>query len=121
MGAGTSSGLGSAIDQLFRSDYPTWAVGVSVAYPIGRSVADADYARTRLEKDQAVERVKGAQARVIQQVRDAAWKVEMNAKRIDTSRADAGSRRTAPGRGAPPIRGRDVDELSRHPGPARPR
>jgi len=86
VGAGASAGLGSAIDQLFRSDYPTWAVGVSVSYPIGRSVADAEYARARLEKDQSLERVKGSQARVIQQVRDAAWKVEMNAKRIDTSR-----------------------------------
>ncbi len=87
VGAGDGSGLGSAIDQLFRSDYPTWAVGVSVAYPIGKSVEEAQYVRSRLERDQAVERVKSAQARVIQQVRDAGWKVEMNAKRIETSRA----------------------------------
>ncbi len=87
IGAGDGSGLGSAIDQLFRSDYPTWAVGVSVAYPIGKSVEEAQYVRSRLERDQSVERVKSAQARVIQQVRDAGWKVEMNAKRIATSRA----------------------------------
>jgi hypothetical protein len=30
--------------------------------------------------------VKSAEARAIQQVRDAAWKVEMNAKRLDTTR-----------------------------------
>ncbi len=87
IGAGTATGLGTAVDQLFRGDYPTWAFGVSIAYPIGRSVEDANYARRRLERDQAIERVKGAQGRVIQQVRDAGWKVEMNARRIETSRA----------------------------------
>ena len=87
VGTGTATGLGTVLDQLFRSDYPTWAVGVSVAYPIGQSVEEANYARSRLEREQAIERVKGAQGRVIQQVRDAGWKVEMNAKRIETSRA----------------------------------
>ena len=87
IGAGADTGLGTALDQLFRGDYPTWAVGVSIAYPLGRSVEEANHARSRLERDQAVERVKGAQARVIQQVRDAGWKAEMNAKRIEASRA----------------------------------
>jgi outer membrane protein len=62
-------------------------VGVSVSYPIGGSVDEANYARSRLEVAQAAQRVKSAEARAIQQVRDAAWKVEMNAKRIDTTRA----------------------------------
>ena len=52
-----------------------------------RASQDATYARARLERAQAETRVKSAEARVIQQVRDAAWKVEMNAKRIETSRA----------------------------------
>ena len=44
-------------------------------------------ARARLENTQAKERLKGAEAKVIQQVRDAGWKIEMNAKRIETTRA----------------------------------
>src|SRR6185503_12808410 len=56
-------------------------------YPIGGSVDDANFARARLEVAQAEQRVKSAEARAIQQVRDAAWKVEMNAKRLDTTRA----------------------------------
>jgi outer membrane protein len=75
------------LDQLFKSNYPTWAVGISVSYPIGGGVDDANYARARLEVAQAEQRVKSAEARAIQQVRDAAWKVEMNAKRLDTTRA----------------------------------
>ena len=75
------------LDQLFGSDYPTWAVGVSVSYPIGQSSDEANYARAKLERSQAAQRLKSAEARVIQQVRDAAWKIEMNAKRIETTRA----------------------------------
>src|SRR5204863_6522541 len=83
VGPGSITTFGSVLDQLFRSDYPTWSVGISVSYPIGGSVDEANYARTRLEAAQAEQRVKSAEARAIQQVRDAAWKVEMNAKRIE--------------------------------------
>ena len=75
------------LNQLFAHDYPTWAVGVSVSYPIGGSVDQANYARTQLERTQAEQRLKGAEARAIQQIRDAGWKIEMNAKRIETTRA----------------------------------
>ncbi len=86
VGPGTATPFGSVLNQLLSGDYPTWAVGVSISYPVGQSASDANYARTRLEAVQAEQRVKGSEARVIQQVRDAAWRVEMNAKRIDTTR-----------------------------------
>jgi HAE1 family hydrophobic/amphiphilic exporter-1 len=87
VGPGAVTPFGSVLDQLFRSNYPTWSFGVSVSYPIGGSVAEANHARARLEVSQAEQRVKSAEARAIQQVRDAAWKVEMNAKRLDTTHA----------------------------------
>jgi HAE1 family hydrophobic/amphiphilic exporter-1 len=87
VGPGAVTPFGSVLDQLFRSNYPTWSFGLSVSYPIGGSVAEANHARARLEVSQAEQRVKGAEARAIQQVRDAAWKVEMNAKRLDTTQA----------------------------------
>ncbi|MFN7914678.1 MAG: TolC family protein [Vicinamibacterales bacterium] len=87
VGPGQIIGFGNILDQLFKSDFPTWAVGVSVSYPIGQSAEDANQARSRLEAEQAAQRVRGAEGRVIQQVRDAAWKVEMNAKRLETVRA----------------------------------
>src|SRR5262249_53455794 len=79
--------FGTVLNQLFAADYPTWAVGVSVTYPIGQSTDEANYARTRLEHAQSEERFKSAESKAIQQVRDAAWKIEMNAKGIDTTRA----------------------------------
>jgi outer membrane protein TolC len=90
LGPGSVTNFGSVLDQLFRSHFPTWAVGVSVSYPLGQSAQEANYARSALEQGQAQTRVKSAEARVIQQIRDAAWKVEMNAKRIETTRAANG-------------------------------
>jgi outer membrane protein len=86
-GSGSVTHFGTVLDQLVANDYPTWAVGVSISYPIGRSTDEANLAKNRLEQAQAAERVKSAEARVVQQVRSAAWKVDMNAKRIDVARA----------------------------------
>jgi outer membrane protein len=79
--------FGNVLNQLFERNYPTWAVGFSVSYPLGKSAEEANYARAQLEKTQAQERLKATQSRVVQQLREAAWKIEGNAKRIDTSRA----------------------------------
>jgi outer membrane protein len=87
IGAGNVTGFGTVLDQLFRSDYPTWAAGLSISYPLGQSTQEATFARNKLERTQAEARVKSAEGRAIRQVRDAAWKVEMNAKRVDTVRA----------------------------------
>jgi len=87
VGPGSITPFGSVLGQLFSSDYPTWAVGVNVSYPIGESSDQANYARAKLEHSQAEQRLKGNESRAILQVRDAAWKIEMNAKRIETTRA----------------------------------
>jgi outer membrane protein len=87
VGPGSAIGFGSVLNQLFGSDYPTWSVGVSINYPIGQATEEANYARARLEHKQSEERLTSAASRVVQQVRDAWRLIEMNAKRIDTTRA----------------------------------
>jgi outer membrane protein len=87
VGPGDVTPFGTVLNQLFGRDYPTWTAGVSVAYPIGRSADEAAYARTKLERAQADQRVKSAEGRVIEDVRTAGWNIEMNARRIDTTRA----------------------------------
>jgi outer membrane protein len=86
-GPGNVTHFGTVLDQLVANDYPTWSVGVSISYPLGRSTDEANLARTRLEQAQASERVKSAEARVVQQVRSVAWKLDMNAKRIEVARS----------------------------------
>ena len=87
IGSGPGTDFGTVLGQLFGADYPTWAVGVSVTYPIGASADQANAARAHLERQQADARLKSAEARVILQIRNAAYQVEMNAKRIDTTRS----------------------------------
>jgi outer membrane protein TolC len=87
VGPGVVTDFGSVLNQLFARNYPTWTAGVSVSYPIGESVERANYARAKLERSQSDSRLKSAEARAIQQVRDAAWKIEMNGKRIETTQA----------------------------------
>ncbi|MBI3401057.1 MAG: TolC family protein [Acidobacteria bacterium] len=87
IGPGAGTAFGSVLGQVFGSDYPTWTLGVSVNYPLGQAVEEAAYARTKLAQRQAEERLKSAESRAVQQVRDAWRKIEMNAKRIETARA----------------------------------
>jgi HAE1 family hydrophobic/amphiphilic exporter-1 len=86
VGPGSITNFGSVVNQLFAHDYPTWVAGVSVTYPIGRSSEEAASARAKLERQQAEERLKSNESKAIQQVRDAGWKIDMNAKRIATTR-----------------------------------
>jgi len=86
VGPGLVTPFGTVLNQLFAHNYPTWTAGVSVTYPLGQSSEEAASARAKLERQQAEERLKSSESRAIQQVRDAAWKIDMNAKRIATTR-----------------------------------
>jgi outer membrane protein TolC len=87
IGSGQITPYSSVLDQIFSSNYPTWTLGVNVSYPLGQSNAEANFARAKLANSQAEQRLKSTQIQVIQQVRDAAWKIDMNAKRIETTGA----------------------------------
>ncbi len=87
VGSGSDIGYGNVLSQLFGADFPTWVVGVNVSYPIGQSTEQANAARARLQQQQAEEQLKSSEAQAIQQIRNAYWQVDMNAKRIETTRA----------------------------------
>jgi outer membrane protein TolC len=79
--------FGYVMNQVFQAAYPTWIVGVNVTYPIGRSADEANLARSRLEEAQAKARLQSAELKAVRQLRQSAWQVDMNARRISTSRA----------------------------------
>ncbi|MBP1607172.1 MAG: acriflavin resistance protein, partial [Acidobacteria bacterium] len=79
--------FGYVMDQVFRSAYPTWIVGVNVTYPLGRSADEASLARSRIEEAQARARLQTSELKAVRQLRQSAWQVDMNARRINTSRA----------------------------------
>src|SRR5690606_31057557 len=72
--------------QVLGFDYPTWTVGVTFSYPLGRSAAEANLARARIEKDQRAAQLRSQEFDVVRQVRDAAYLVEQNQQRIETAR-----------------------------------
>jgi len=77
---------GDVLRQLFVSNYPTWTIGVNVSYPLGRSADEANYARTRLEREQNGERLRSAEFKVVREVRQAGFQLEQNRQRIETTR-----------------------------------
>jgi outer membrane protein TolC len=81
-----TTGYGSVLGQLFTADYPTWTLGLAFSYPLGRSTAQANLARARIERDQATARLKTSEIAAVREVRQAAWRVEQNQERIETTR-----------------------------------
>ena len=77
---------GDVLGQVLGFDYPTWTVGMTFSYPLGKSAAEANLARARIEKDQRAARLRSLEFTVVREVRDAAWRLEQNQQRIETAR-----------------------------------
>jgi outer membrane protein TolC len=78
--------FGDVLRQLFAANYPTWTVGFTLSYPLGRSADQSALARSALERDQSVARLRSSELKVVREVRQAAMQLEQNRERIDTTR-----------------------------------
>jgi outer membrane protein TolC len=78
--------FGDVLRQLFAANYPTWTVGFTLSYPLGRSAEQSALARSGLERDQNVARLRSSELQVVREVRQAAMQLEQNRQRIDTTR-----------------------------------
>src|SRR6185436_13545621 len=74
--------------QLFVADFPTWTVGFTLSYPLGRSADQANYVRAGLERQQNVERLRSSELKVVREVRQAAMQLDQNRQRIETTRLE---------------------------------
>jgi outer membrane protein TolC len=74
------------LGQVLKFDYPTWTVGMTFSYPLGKSAAEANLARARIEKDQSSARLRSLEFTAVREVREAAWTLEQNQQRIETAR-----------------------------------
>ena len=77
---------GSVLGDVLSNTYPVWTLGVTVSYPIGASTAEANLARSRLQKEQSETQLKQIQVNIATQVRDLARQVQTNEKRVETTR-----------------------------------
>ena len=82
-------GFGDALGQVFSDDYPTWSLGVTVSYPIGRSFEEANLARARVERRQTTQRIASLRIAAADTVRRAGRQVRSTAERIEAARASA--------------------------------
>jgi outer membrane protein TolC len=81
--------LGDALGQAFTPDYPTWSVGLTVSYPLGRTYEKASLARAQVEGRQAAQRIATLQLETTETVRQAGRQVRSTAERVDAARAGA--------------------------------
>lgn len=82
-----ATAFSTALTQIFQRDFPTWTVGFTFSYPIGRSYEEAGLATARLQETQARARLESLEMQVVRQIRQAGWQLELNTKRMQTSRA----------------------------------
>jgi outer membrane protein TolC len=82
-------GFGSALGQVFSNDYPTWSVGLTVSYPLGRSFDAASLARAEVERRQAAQRIASLRLQAAETVRRAGRHIQSTAERVGAARAAA--------------------------------
>ncbi len=80
-----NTSFGTVLGQVFTSDFPTWSLGFTLNYPLGKSFEEANLARARIERDQADARLRDVELVAVREVRDAALRLEQNRQRIDTA------------------------------------
>jgi len=84
-----NQGFGEALGQTFTNDYPTWSLGVTVSYPLGRSYEEASLARAEVERRQAEQRIASLRVQAAETVRRAGRQIQSASKRVDAARAGA--------------------------------
>jgi outer membrane protein len=80
-------GYGDALRLLRDRDFPQWNLALNLSYPIGASLADANYARAQITVRQTQAQIRALELQVATDVTNAALLVESNQKRVDAARA----------------------------------
>ena len=80
-------GFGTVLSDLFRNDFPNWTASLNISYPLGKSAAEANLARVRLQQNQSTTQLRNQELQVATQVRQAARNLQTNQQRVETTRA----------------------------------
>ena len=81
-----NTAFGDVLRQLVSADFPTWSFGFTLSYPLGRSTEQATLARSQLEREQSVARLRSAEYKAVREIRQAALQLDQNRQRIETTR-----------------------------------
>ena len=80
-------GYADAIRALTNRDYPNWNLQLNVSYNLWGSAAEAQYARSRVQRNQALARLRALELQVATEVTNAAITVQSNLKRVEAAQA----------------------------------
>ncbi len=76
-----------ALRTLSKFEYPTWTVAFNVSYPLGNSSQDAQYARARVQYQQAQAQLRALELTIATEVTNAALNIESTQRRLEAARA----------------------------------
>jgi outer membrane protein TolC len=80
-------GYSDALSVLRSRDYPTWNLSFTLSYPLGGSAAEAQLARTRVQRTQALTRLRALEVSVAAEITNAALTVQANLRRVEAASA----------------------------------
>ena len=78
---------GNALVDTFIGEFPTWSMGVTVTYPIGRTAQEVSYAQGQVQKRQQQLTLDELQLQIVGQVRDAIRQVTNSYQRVQATQA----------------------------------
>jgi HAE1 family hydrophobic/amphiphilic exporter-1 len=78
-------GFGAVVGDSFRNNLPAWSVGLNASYPIGKSSAEANMARQRIQRQQQEVNLRAIELGVVNSVRTVARELETNFKRVEVT------------------------------------
>ncbi len=80
-------GYGTALDNLFSGDFPTWKIGVNLTVPLGNVAAENQLRKANLEVQKASLTVKDVERKIALEVERLARQIQTLRKAIDGARA----------------------------------
>jgi outer membrane protein len=80
-------GLSDAFSTMFANDYPTWTVQMNLSYPLGRSTAEANLARARIQQNQTEAQMKQVELQVATDVTNAAIQAQTTGEAVQAAQA----------------------------------
>ncbi len=80
-------GYSDALALIRDRSFPTWNLSVTMSYPLMGNQADAQYARSRVQRQQAQTRLRALEVQIAAEVANAAFTVQANLRRVEASTA----------------------------------
>jgi len=78
--------FGSVLGDTFGGRYPSWTTGLSFSYPIGRTSAEAAFARAQIQRRQSDIALRELDLQIVREVRDAVRQVENAFRQVEAAR-----------------------------------